>query len=175
MVPNPQACQGEALTMTIDVTTLIKAHDFFKGIDERRLSELTAMGRLLEFPAGAKVFEEFERAKDVYFVVDGQISLALCDASSCRQITVVGKGDLLGWSPLIGRLRLFDTAQTVTAVRALVFDGKELMEFCEKNPEFGFEMMRRVARVLADRLSATRMQLYKLGGMHLPEVRLESD
>ncbi len=114
-------------------------------------------------------------AKDVYFILDGQISLAICDTSSCRQITQIGKGELLGWSPLIGRARLFDTASTATDVRALVFDGKDLMEFCEENPDFGFEFMRRTVRVLGDRLSAASVQLHQSGGAYFPEVTLESD
>jgi hypothetical protein len=49
------------------------------------------------------------------------------------------------------------------------------MEFCRSNPTFGFEFMRRAACVLADRLSATRLQLLEHGGYRLPCVQPESD
>jgi CRP-like cAMP-binding protein len=160
---------------TDETAKLLSEHEFFQGVDQNYLDQLQGMCRVTEYPTGTKIFEEFERAKDVYFILDGQISLAICDASGCRQITVIGKGDLLGWSPLIGRSRLFDTARTATKVRVLVFDGKELVDFCEKNTVFGFEFMRRAARVLADRLSAARVQLLELSGVHFPEFPLESD
>jgi CRP-like cAMP-binding protein len=166
---------GDVIMADADTLELLSGHEFFLGLDERNLQALAKLCRLVEFPTQTKVFAEFERAKDVYFVVDGQISLAICDASGCRQITVVGKGDLLGWSPLIGRSRLFDTARTVTKVHALVFDGDELIAYCKANPDFGFEFMRRAAVVLGDRLSATRVQLLELSGVHLPEYPLESD
>jgi CRP/FNR family cyclic AMP-dependent transcriptional regulator len=158
-----------------DTLELLRSHEFFKGIEQRFLEPLSNICRLVEFPTQTKIFAEFERAKDVYFIVDGQIYLAICDASGCRQITVIGKGDLLGWSPLVGRTRLFDTASTCTKVHALVFDGDELIGYCEKNTDFGFEFMRRAAVVLAERLSATRVQLLELSGVHLPKFPLESD
>jgi CRP/FNR family cyclic AMP-dependent transcriptional regulator len=154
---------------------LLRELAFFDGLDERHLEALAQRCRVVEFPTKATIFEEFERAKDVYFVVNGQISIAICDASGCRQITMVGKGELLGWSPLIGRSRLFDTARTATNVKALAFDGEELLDYCRSNTDFGFEFVRRVASVLGDRLAATRIQLLELSGVHFPVVPLESD
>ena len=43
------------------------------------------------------------------------------------------------------------------------------------NPEFGFEFMHRVAMALAQRLSATRLQLLDMSGFQLPDVQIESD
>jgi hypothetical protein len=81
----------------------------------------------------------------------------------------------MGWSPLVGRKRLYDTARTLTAVRALAFVGSELIDFCAANPAFGFEFMRRVAVVLAERLSRARVKLRELSGTYLPEFPVESD
>jgi CRP-like cAMP-binding protein len=81
----------------------------------------------------------------------------------------------MGWSPLVGRTRLYDTARALTPVKALVFDGDALMEFCGKNPVFGFRFMHRVACTLAERLSGTRLQLLEMSGVHLPEFPIESD
>jgi CRP-like cAMP-binding protein len=158
-----------------DTLPLLRGHAFFEGMDERHLEALAQRCRVVEFPIRSTIFEEFERAKEVYFVVDGQISIAICDASGCRQITMVGQGEMLGWSPLIGRSRLFDTARTATKVKALAFDGDDLLAYCRENPEFGFEFMRRTAAVLGDRLAATRIQLLELSGVHFPVVPLESD
>lgn len=158
-----------------DTLKLLQEHNFFRDIDAAHLRSLAKMCKLASFPARTKIFGEFDRAKDVYFLTEGQIALAICDNTGCRQITVVGKGDLMGWSPLIGRSRLFDTARTASKVEAVVFDGEELVAYCKSNPDFGYEFMRRAAVVLADRLSDTRVQLLKLSGMQLPEFGLESD
>jgi CRP-like cAMP-binding protein len=47
----------------------------------------------------------------------------------------------MGWSPLVGRARLYDTARTVTDVTALALDAQKLIEFCAANPTFGFKFM----------------------------------
>jgi CRP-like cAMP-binding protein len=154
---------------------LLRGHRFFEGIDDVHLGALGIMCRLASFPTHTRVFEEFDRAQEVYFIVEGQLALAICDMSGRRQITVIGPGDLLGWSPLIGRSRLFDTAETYSKVRALVFDGDELVAYCKSHPDFGYEFMRRAAVVLGERLSDTRAQLLKASGARLPEYALESD
>ena len=156
-------------------TELLRSVAFFDDVEERHLGDLARLCNEVSFPARATIFEEYDRAKDVYFILDGHISLAICDASGCRQISQLGKGDLLGWSPLIGRTRLFDTARTATPVKALAFDAEELLDFCKRNPDFGFEFMLRAAAVLGERLIATRRQLLEASGVHLPEFVMDSD
>jgi CRP/FNR family transcriptional regulator, cyclic AMP receptor protein len=149
---------------------------FFRGIDEAHLTKLSAICRKVDFPARATIFEQYGLAKHVYVILGGEISLAIADPKeSVRQIGAVHGGDLMGWSPLVGRMRLYDTARTVTPVKTLEFVGSELMDFCAANPTFGFEFMRRVACVLAERLSGARLQLLELSGMFLPEFPVESD
>ena len=149
---------------------------FFKEFPSRQLAELVDEFREVDLRAGSTVFKEYDRAKDVYVILSGEIGLAICDAkSSCRQIGVLRAGDLMGWSPLVGRARLYDTARAICDVKALAIDGEKLMKFCAANPEFGFRFMHRVAGVLAERLSGTRQQLLEMGGVHLPKFQLESD
>jgi CRP-like cAMP-binding protein len=154
----------------------LRTSDFFRDIADEHLEKLAEICREVNFPANHTVFEEYQPAKAVYVILSGEISLAICDQkSSCRQIAAVRKGDLMGWSPLVGRTRLFDTARTVTSVEALEFDGAKLMQFCASNPQFGFKFMHRVACTLAERLSGARLQLLDLCGVHLPVFQLESD
>lgn len=150
--------------------------EFFRGLTERQLERLGQLGSVREFGPRQTLFEEYELAKNVYFVLAGEVSLAICTPKqACRQIAVVREGEMLGWSTVVGRSRLFDTARTLTPVKAFVVDGSQLMDFCRDEPEFGFEFLRRVSGVLAERLSATRKQMVEISGEHLPVVSLESD
>src|SRR5688572_28007794 len=99
---------------------------FFSGVDEDHLRRLADISRIVEFPARATVFEQFEKAREVYVILSGEISLAICEPSkSCKQIGVVRPGELMGWSTMVGRPRLYDSARTLTPVTALVFKGDE--------------------------------------------------
>ncbi|MGD9636185.1 MAG: Crp/Fnr family transcriptional regulator [Pirellulales bacterium] len=161
---------------TTNVLQALRTSTFFSGFSDDHLKRLAELGRVEEFPVHKTVFEEYEPAKDVYVILSGEISLAICEPEEkCKQIAVVHAGDLMGWSPLVGRARLYDTAHTLTPVRALEFDGEELMKFCAANPAFGFQFMHRVACTLAERLGGTRLQLLEMSGVHLPEFPTESD
>lgn len=154
----------------------LRGSHFFDGFDVKHLESLATICQLQEFPARSTVFEEYDRARKVYILLSGEISLAICEPDeTCRQIAVVHAGDLMGWSPLVGRTRLYDSAHSLTPVKAVVFDGDALMDFCARNPAFGFRFMHRVACTLAERLSGTRMQLLEMCGVHLPEFPIESD
>lgn len=157
---------------------LLRESKFFENLLNGHAEELAKLSRLVELPAHTKMFEQYEEAKDVYIILSGQVSLVICEPKeTCRQIAVLGEGDLVGWSPIVGRRRLSDTAVTLTATRALVFDGADLMKFASKHPEFGFEFMRVVASTLAERLGASQLQLLEMCGIHFPtfEFQPESD
>jgi CRP/FNR family transcriptional regulator, cyclic AMP receptor protein len=154
----------------------LRSSKFFRGFTDEQLQGLPEICKLQEIPPRSTVFEEFDKARKVYIILSGEISLAICDAEeACRQIAVVHEGDLMGWSPLVGRARLYDSARSLTAVVVLVFDGDTLMKYCSDNPAFGFRFMHRVACTLAERLSGTRLQLLEMSGVHLPEFQVESD
>jgi CRP-like cAMP-binding protein len=154
----------------------LRSSAFFREFPPEHLEELAEICREIDIPARSTVFKEYDRAKDVYVILSGEINLAICEKQdSCRLIGTLHEGDLMGWSPLVGRARLYDTARTVTDVSALAMDGQKLMEFCGANPTFGFKFMHRIACVLAERLSGTRLQLLEISGVHLPKFQLESD
>ncbi|TWU29749.1 Crp/Fnr family transcriptional regulator [Bythopirellula polymerisocia] len=161
-----------------DTVAKLKRSRFFSNMQAEDLEEVAKICREVELPQRTVIFEEYDRAKEVYIILSGQVSLAICEPKqSCRQIAIVGDGDLVGWSSLLGRTRLSDTASTLTPVKALVFDGSELSKFCNDHPSFGFEFMRQAASAMALRLSGTRLQLLEMCGSRLPlsGIQLESD
>ena len=161
---------------TVSTAKRLKSSRFFRDMPDEHLEKLSNLCREVELPARTVVFEEYQRATDVYVILSGEVSLAICEPKdSCRQIAVVGDGDLVGWSPLVGRTRLSDTAFTLTPVKALVFDGEELLEFCAANPEIGYEFMRLAASALALRLSGTRLQLLEMCGTSLPKYEFQPE
>lgn len=149
---------------------------FFHDITDDHLERLADIAKFVEFPARKEIFHEHDKAKDVFVIVSGQVSLVICEPKvGCRQLMEVGAGELVGWSPLVGRPRLSDTARTLTPTKALVIDGERALALCSEDTEFGFEFMHRTAMALAQRLSATRLQLLEMSGFQLPDVQIESD
>ena len=53
-------------------------------------------------------------------------------------------------------------ARAQTPVQAICFDAVCLRELCEQDHELGYRLMQRIAKVMADRLQATRHQVTEL-------------
>jgi CRP-like cAMP-binding protein len=159
-----------------DIASILRGTEFFHGIADEYLARVAAISKIVEFPARHDIFREHEPAKDIFILISGRVSLVICAPPvGCRQLMEVSDGELIGWSPLVGRSRLSDTARTLTPTKAVAMDGEQILALCAQDPRFGFEFMHRAAQTLASRLSATRIQLLKTGGEHLPTVRMESD
>lgn len=158
------------------VLDTLRGIEFFHDIADEHLARLAAIAEPVEFSPNEVIFREQEQAKNVYLIISGQVSLICCDPDvGCRSLATVSDGQLIGWSPLVGRKLLSDTARTVTATKAFAVDGEQVLALCRDDPEFGFEFMHRVAQVLAARLFATRMQHLRMSGHELPDVQIESD
>ena len=168
--------KGGNIMSTNETLELLRKSEVFGDLPEDQLKHLQEIAKEVELGAHEELFQEYEVAKDVFLITSGKVALVICVADiGCRQIMEVQAGDLIGWSPLLDRSRLTDTARTLTPVNALAFDAQELLKLCEDNPHFGYEFMRRTAKVLGERLNAVRRQLVEVHGTNLPEVILESD
>jgi CRP-like cAMP-binding protein len=158
------------------IVETLRGVEFLRDIADEYLERLAEIARPVEFRARTEMFHETDKAKDVYLIVSGNVSLYMCTQKvGCRQLMEVGAGQFVGWSPLVERPRLSDTALTLTPTEALAINGEKLLALCREVPEFGFEFMRRAAMTLSDRLSATRVQLLERSGQDLPDIQVESD
>lgn len=150
--------------------------EFLSGLPDEQVSRLAAIARKQELPAQTTIFEEFDEAKQVYLILSGKVGLANCTPHlGCRMMMTVEDGELMGWSPLVHNDRFSAKAHTLKATTLLAFDGEKLLKLCEEDAAFGFEFMRRTAKVLEERLMATRLQMLELCGTQLPDLALESD
>jgi CRP-like cAMP-binding protein len=55
-------------------------------------------------------------------------------------------------------------ARAVEVTRAIALDGKCLREKCQEDHDLGYEIMKRFALIIAERLEATRLQLMDIYG-----------
>jgi CRP-like cAMP-binding protein len=60
---------------------------------------------------------------------------------------------------VFGSAEMTSTARTQQATHAIELSGKDLLSLCQEEPAFGYQLMTAVARTLARRLTASRLQL----------------
>jgi hypothetical protein len=56
-------------------------------------------------------------------------------------------------------------------VHAIVFDGACLRDKCEADHDLGYELMKRFAQIITERLQATRLRLLDVYGPPLAETK----
>lgn len=111
------------------------------------------------------VFRSGEPAGACYLVDQGLIALEICAAGiGCRRIGTAGPGELIGWSPFLPGSCFSATARAVQKSRLYRISAEQLRDTCERNPAFGYQILKRVVRVLADRINSTRMQMLDMFG-----------
>jgi len=140
-------------------------------IADEYFEKIAEMAELITLDEGETLFREGQATEYVYLVVYGNVSLEICAAGvGCKRILSVGAGEILGWSTLLEQTQLTATAKAVADTRMVRIPGGLLLNLCDHNPGFGYELMRRTALALAKRLSATRLQLLDVYGGDMPKV-----
>jgi CRP-like cAMP-binding protein len=73
-------------------------------------------------------------------------------------------GDVLGWSWLLPPYRSAFGARALATTRVLAVDGACLRGKCEVDPGLGYDLLKLLAAVFAERLQDTRLRLLDLYG-----------
>jgi len=148
-----------------DLEQILREHPFLDGMDEEHVKLLVGCASNVVFKPGQFIIREGDDADAFYFIREGQV---LIETHIPQQGPVFIRsreaGEVLGWSWLVPPYRWHFDARAVEQTRAIALDGKCLREKCEKDHDLGYEIMKRFAVVIAERLEATRMQLLDVYG-----------
>ena len=154
---------------------LINQHPFFQSMSEHHLELITNCAKNMRFQAGQMILEEGREANEFYFIRDGLVAVELITPKKRSvRVQTIGAGDVLGWSWLVSPYRWRFSARASRPTRALAFDGRCLREKCEADHDLGYELLRRFAPIVTERLDATQLQLLDLYGLNLRGAELPS-
>lgn len=139
--------------------TAIAEHPFGKGLRPPHLKAITECAMRSHFDAGEAIFQEGEMANRFYLIQKGKVALFASEHGQPHHIQTIGAGDVLGWSWLFPPYYWHFYAQAVEATDAIFFYGTRLREECEQDQGLGYELMKRMAEIIIQRLQSTRRQL----------------
>jgi len=144
---------------------ILSEHPFLSGMDARHLQLLVGCASNVAFKAGEYIFREGQPADKFYFIRHGLVHV-LTHVPQKGSIIIRSRdaGEIFGWSWLIPPYRWHFDARAVEVTRAIALDGKCLRDKCEEDHDLGYEIMKRFAFVIAERLEQTRLQLLDVYG-----------
>jgi CRP/FNR family transcriptional regulator, cyclic AMP receptor protein len=146
---------------------ILADHPFTHGLNDRHVELLVGCASNVRFEAGQVVFLEGEEANQFYLVREGKMAVELFAAErGSINILTLGEGEVLGWSWLVPPYRWRFDARAIEPTRAIALDGKCLREKSESNSDLGYELLKRIAHIMEERLQATRLQLLNIYEVH---------
>src|ERR1700683_3580562 len=143
----------------------LATHPFLHGMSADQLGILAEAACDVRFPVRCRLCEDGGNAARFWLIQSGHVSLDLhVPGEGPVVIETVGMGELLGWSWLFPPYQWAFGAVAATAVEAFEFDAPLVRERCAADHELGYELDRRMTRILAKRLQATRIRLIARSG-----------
>jgi CRP-like cAMP-binding protein len=151
------------------VEQLIVELPVFAGLAPEDLTLIAGCARTMQAAAGDEMFREGDPA-DAFFVVRrGAIALeAHAPNGPPLVIETLHEGDVVGWSWLVPPYRWNFDGRAVEDVRGISFDAACLRGKADADPRLGYELLRRFAGLMLERLQATRLRLLDVYGTTVP-------
>lgn len=157
----------------IQVAELLAETAFASHFSPHVVQALSELAEETDLPAGSYLFREGDVHPRLYLVCTGRLGLDMHvpGRGSVRILTLEG-GDLAAWSALLGEGRMTASAIALEPSRLLGFDGPRLQAACAADSQVGYEIMHGLAKALARRLVATRLQLLDLYMQQSPQFEV---
>jgi len=142
------------------LATNIVEHPFLKKMSEESLEIISGCLSERSFEPGQIIFQEGEPANLFYLLQSGKVSLEWREPNSeLAHVQTIGAGSVLGWSWLFPPFVWHFKARTLERTKVMVLDGAHLLAVSNRDSRFGYELMKRVAQVLIERLQAVQKKL----------------
>lgn len=148
-----------------NMTDLLREHTFFAGMDENYLQLIAGCADNHVFHAGEYLARENDACDHFYLIRRGRLTVETFHPSYgaiCLQ--TLQDGDICGWSWLFPPYRWAFDVKAQTTLHTIRLDGLCLRGKCDVDTKLGYDLMQRLAHIMAERLQAARLQLLDVYG-----------
>jgi CRP-like cAMP-binding protein len=142
------------------IADYLAQHPFFNGMDDEYIEFLAGAAVESKIDEGDMLFRQGKPADRFYLLRSGEVSVQVpALVGPVLEIQRLGEGELLGWSWLIPPYMWNFQARVEADSTILEFDGPAVLAHCEEDPRFGFELLKRFAALMSERLGAARQKM----------------
>ncbi|HRR39900.1 MAG TPA: cyclic nucleotide-binding domain-containing protein [Syntrophales bacterium] len=148
-----------------NVIDILRHSVIFSKLTDEQLKKLAAIASIETHPAGTVLYREGDPAAKFYIVIDGKVALDMqCDMGPNfppRQVIVdvVAKGESMGWSAVVEPFIFTLSCLCLDRTELVAIDAVKLRGIIDEDCEMGLAVMKAVAKMIATRLTHTRVVL----------------
>jgi len=146
-----------------DIGAAVLSHPLFRGLAGELQSRVIEGATIREIDSQHLVFHQDKQASELFLVLDGAVDVeipALVGAPALIQ--TLGPGSALGWSWMFAPHRWHFDARAAVPTTLLCVDARALRDYCDAHPAQGYELVKRVAAMMMERLDAARQRVIRL-------------
>jgi CRP/FNR family transcriptional regulator len=133
---------------------------FFDNYTDEQLKIFIGISSLKEFKIKEILFEQYDELNEIYVLLSGCLSLGISLAKEKRiRLGTLEEGQLFSWSAVFSPYISTAWVMASCPTKVIAIDAKKLILEFDKNCEFGFKTMAKIAQTISRRLSDTRFQL----------------
>jgi CRP-like cAMP-binding protein len=157
---SPAICSRLRLVTLWDVLRLDLGQDpqhsipLLAGLSTRQARIFALMARIVEVPAGMRLFAEGEKGREMFVVIDGELAASTERSGRRVEFSRMQRGDAVGEIALFSETRTADVDVTRHA-RLLRFGDADLERLGRRYPRVGAKVYRNLNRILARRVVTT--------------------
>jgi len=143
---------------------MVVAQPFWKGLPGHYMEMVAGCARLEEFTPRQTIFCRDNHANAFYIIRSGRVAIETpyIPNKGMLCIDTLEENQALGWSWFFFPYQWHFNASAISATEVLAFDTAFLREQARTDHEFGYELVSRMAKVVFQRLQATRFQLMEV-------------
>ena len=143
---------------------ILRKSEPFSKLDDDKLDALEKLCTNETFPSGTVILKQ-DKGDKFFVIEDGLVGIIYeVGALSQRQVQTALKYDVFGWSTMVEPFRCRATAKAIKKTSTLSFNGKELYDFCSRDPAAGLIITRGLFNVVRKRLRESYIQLLGVTG-----------
>ncbi len=145
--------------------SVLKKFAFFKDFTNDQLVKLEPLAQEESYPAGAHLYANGDPARCLYLVQSGKVAMFmendLGPGKPPMQVTVdvITQGETMGWSAVVDPYIYTLSARCLEETKFIAFDSMKLRQLMEEDCPLGYRIMNSIAKVIATRLTHTRIIL----------------
>ncbi len=142
------------------IRQLLDEQKFFSGLDSEYLDFLADHAVSRSVKSDEVLFRHGKKADSFYLVTAGRINLEVAAIEGPPlELQSLGEDAIIGWSWLIPPYEWHFQARAVEDAKIIRFDGDAIFERCEKDPDFGYELLKRFSGLMSERVSSAREKM----------------
>ncbi len=144
----------------VEIITALRSMEFFHDMATKHLHKLAAIASEITYEKGDLVYKEGDLDKGIYLIQAGEVVIEMkAPNQSYAPVLTIGKGQLFGWSSLFPGQQKRARARVLRDTRAFLIDGDRLNYLFETDHELENVIMRRMIKLVGERVYATRQRL----------------